>query len=84
VVQPLAVVVELLHTLVAMAAVLGANGPHGLAGVADVEDGVVHVAVIPPGRRVTNLYEKGEGHSSLLVNQLIHYLLSQESNGLHL
>ena len=56
VVQPLAVVVKLLHTLVAVAAVLGADGPHSLAGVADVEDGVVHVAVIPPRRRVTNLY----------------------------
>ena len=47
--------VQHLHTPVALAAVLGSDWAHGLAGVAEVVDGVVHVVIVTPGRRVSYL-----------------------------
>ena len=52
-------VVVLLHTPVAVAAVLGAHRTHCLAGVADVEDGVVVVPVVTPRGGVAYLYHEG-------------------------
>lgn len=57
-IEPHAVMVVLLHTALAVAAVFGTNGTHCLAGVADVEDGVVVVTIVPPGRGIANLEEK--------------------------
>ena len=51
-----------LHATFAITAMLGADWTHGLAGVADVEDGVVIVLVVPPGRGVTNLGGRSEGN----------------------
>ena len=48
-------VVEFLHTFIAVATVLGTHGTDGLAGVANVEDWVVVVPVVAPGRWVSNL-----------------------------
>ena len=47
--------VVLLHTPPAVAAVLGSDGTDRLARVADVENGVVIVPEITPRRRITDL-----------------------------
>ena len=50
--------VEVLDAAFALATVLGAHWPDGLAAVTQVVDGVVHVTVVSPRRGVANL--KGE------------------------
>lgn len=55
VVNPGAVVIKVVHTLVALPAVLSPHGPDGLAGMAHVVHGIVEVVVLTPASRVTNL-----------------------------
>ena len=55
VVNPGAVVIKVVHTLVALPAVLSPHRPDGLAGMAHVVHRIVEVIVLTPGSRVTNL-----------------------------
>jgi hypothetical protein len=55
VVNPGTVMVEHLHTPVALSAVLGPHWPHGLTRVTEIVDRIVHVVVLSPCRRVSYL-----------------------------
>ena len=47
--------VQDLHTSVALTAVFGSDGTHGLTCVTQIVDGVVHVVIVSPRRRVAYL-----------------------------
>ena len=55
VVNPRAVVVKHLHTLVALSAVLSSDRSYSLASVTDVVHWVVDVVEVTPGSWITNL-----------------------------
>ena len=55
VVNPGAVVIKVVHTLVTLPAVLSPYGTDGLAGMAHVVHWIVEVVILTPAGRVTNL-----------------------------
>ena len=68
-----------LDTAVAVATVLGAKRTHRLARVADVEDRVSEVPVIPPGSGITNL-KRGEGSQQASKQTSKHKIKNKTTN----